>query len=93
MTDNKLGALIEEYGDLMESSKERGMDEVMGEMIKDAKQAILDYVEAEKQDAIKAIKEVYEKYKNWKQSYEKTCCFDLWQAIITTGLKAGWIKK
>jgi hypothetical protein len=114
MSDNKLDELIEKYGShkYMQSqamalynagsfSAKKGVRE--SNMLADrAKQDIVDYAMCEKQDATKAIREVWEK--NFKElskdemviiMLSKTTLLldDIVCAIKTDGLNAGWVKE
>lgn len=89
MTDNKLDKLIEEYGRANVKFFQPSTDGLFkqGEKIHKAKQAILDYVEKEKEEALKPIRDVWEKYKDdatlFDHYYKDSAAFDLWQAIKT----------
>ncbi len=112
MSDKKLVELIEAYGNSVVALnnaiyRSEGVSWKMTEANK-SKQAIVDYVEGEKQDAekwqldiaykhgimdaTKAIRQVYEAHKHNDVVFNNVCS-PLWQAIKADGLKAGWIKE
>ncbi len=62
----------------------------------DAEYIRKDIADKEKQEATKAVKEVWEKYKDndsLKLINRHNYTLNMWQAIIATGKEAGWIEK